>query len=309
MIAVILAKKILSLFLIMVMGAALVKSKVLRAEDSKSISVVTLYLVMPCVIISSFQVEYTEEIRDGLVLALIGAVLVHVVLIAVTAILGKALRWDPVEKDSAIYSNAGNLIIPIVTAMLGKEWIIYTSAFLSVQLILLWSHGKMVLCGEKKIDIKKIVTNVNMISILVGILLFICRIELPAVLQDSIDTVGSMVGPAAMIVTGMLIGNMDLKKLTAYRKLPMMIFVRLMGFPLLNILLLKISGLAGMVPAGETILLITLLATITPSASTITQMAQVYGKDADYASAINVATTLLCIVTMPLMVMLYQRVM
>lgn len=309
MIAIILAKKILSLFLIMVMGAALVKSKVLKAEDSKSISVVTLYLVMPCVIISSFQVEYTEEIRDGLVLALIGAVLVHVVLIAVTAILGKALRWDPVEKDSAIYSNAGNLIIPIVTAMLGKEWIIYTSAFLSVQLILLWSHGKMVLCGEKKIDIKKIVTNVNMISILVGILLFICRIELPAVLQDSIDTVGSMVGPAAMIVTGMLIGNMDLKKLTAYRKLPMMIFVRLMGFPLLNILLLKISGLAGMVPAGETILLITLLATITPSASTITQMAQVYGKDADYASAINVATTLLCIVTMPLMVMLYQRVM
>ena len=61
-----------------------------------------------------------------------------------------------------------------------------------------------------------------------------------------------------------------------------------------------------MVPAGQTILLITLLATITPSASTITQMAQVYGKGADYASAINVATTLLCIVTMPLMVMVYQ---
>lgn len=309
MIAVILAKKILSLFLIMVMGAALVKSKVLKAEDSKSISVVTLYLVMPCVIISSFQVEYTEEIRDGLVLALIGAVLVHVVLILVTAVLGKALRWDPVEKDSAIYSNAGNLIIPIVTAMLGKEWIIYTSAFLSVQLILLWSHGKMVLCGEKKIEVKKIATNVNMISVLVGILFFVCRIELPAVLQDSIDTVGSMIGPAAMIVTGMLIGNMNLKKLASYRKLPMMIFVRLIGFPLLNIILLKVSGLAGMVPAGETILLITLLATITPSASTITQMSQVYGKDADYASAINVATTLLCIVTMPLMVMIYQYIM
>ena len=292
----------------MVMGAALVKSKVLRAEDSKSISVVTLYLVMPCVIISSFQVEYTEEIRDGLILALIGAVLVHVALIAVTEILGRALGWDPVEKDSAIYSNAGNLIIPIVTAMLGKEWIIYTSAFLSVQLILLWSHGKMVLCGERRIEIKKIATNVNMISIFAGILLFICRIQLPAVLQDSIDTVGSMVGPAAMIVTGMLIGNMNLKKLFSYRKLPLMIFVRLVGFPVLNIALLKLSGLSRMVPAGETILLITLLATITPSASTITQMSQVYGKDADYASAINVATTLLCIVTMPLMVMIYQYI-
>ena len=55
-----------------------------------------------------------------------------------------------------------------------------------------------------------------------------------------------------------------------------------------------------------TTLLVSLLATCTPSASTITQMAQIYGKDADYASAINVVTTLLCIFTMPLMVALYQ---
>ena len=52
--------------------------------------------------------------------------------------------------------------------------------------------------------------------------------------------------------------------------------------------------------------MITLLAMTTPSASTVTQMAQVYGKDADYASAINVVTTLCCIFTMPLMVTLYQ---
>ena len=54
------------------------------------------------------------------------------------------------------------------------------------------------------------------------------------------------------------------------------------------------------------IVVVSLLATCTPSASTITQMAQIYGKDADYASAINVVTTLLCIFTMPLMVALYQ---
>ena len=49
----------------------------------------------------------------------------------------------------------------------------------------------------------------------------------------------------------------------------------------------------------------TFLATMTPSASTITNMSVVYGRDADYASAINVTTTLLCIITMPLMVALY----
>lgn len=49
----------------------------------------------------------------------------------------KVLKLDGVEETSLIYSNAGNLIIPIVTAILGKEWVIYTSAFLSVQLFLL----------------------------------------------------------------------------------------------------------------------------------------------------------------------------
>jgi len=53
-------------------------------------------------------------------------------------------------------------------------------------------------------------------------------------------------------------------------------------------------------------LLVTLLAAITPTASTIPQMAQLYDQDAAYASAINVMTTVVCVVTMPLMVMLYM---
>ena len=54
------------------------------------------------------------------------------------------------------------------------------------------------------------------------------------------------------------------------------------------------------------LLLIVFLAVITPSASTVTQMCQVYGNDSKYASAVNVMTTLLAIVTMPLMVLLFQ---
>ena len=56
------------------------------------------------------------------------------------------------------------------------------------------------------------------------------------------------------------------------------------------------------------LLLIVFLAVITPSASTITQMCQVYGNDSQYASAINVMTTLFSIVTMPLMVLLFQMI-
>ncbi len=306
MISLILAKKIFSLFLVMLLGFVLVRCGIVRSQDSKVLSMISLYLVMPCVIISAFQVDYQPEILSGLLLALAAAVILHLVLIVLIGLLGRVLKLDGVEETSLIYSNAANLIIPIVTAILGKEWVIYTSAFVSVQLFLLWSHAKMKLCGEKGIDLKKILTNVNMIAIFAGVVLFLLRVRLPAPVQDAVDSVSSMVGPMGMLILGMLIAGMDLKKLRDYRRLWWITLLRLVGVPLVSIALLKFSGLAALVPEGRTILLITLLATCTPSASTLTQMAQVYGKDADYASAINVVTTLLCIVTMPLMVALYQ---
>ncbi len=77
MIALILIRKIISLFLIILMGTILVKTKVLKTQDSKSISTVALYLVTPCSILNAFQVDYTTEIRDGLLLALFTAVVIH----------------------------------------------------------------------------------------------------------------------------------------------------------------------------------------------------------------------------------------
>ena len=86
-------------------------------------------------------------------------------------------------------------------------------------------------------------------------------------------------------------------------------FLRLVVIPVISLAILKISGLVNIHPDGKKLLLIVFLAVITPSASTITQMCQVYGNDSKYASAINVMTTLLSIITMPLMVLLYQTVM
>ena len=70
-------------------------------------------------------------------------------------------------------------------------------------------------------------------------------------------------------------------------------------------LLLKYLPLTTLVKDGKTILLISLMAVITPSATTIVQLAQLYDREPVYASTINVMTTLVSIVTMPLMVMFY----
>lgn len=164
----------------------------------------------------------------------------------------------------------------------------------------------MLICGEKRLELKKILTNINMIAILCGILLFLLQIHLPGPIDSAVRSLGAMIGPLAMLVAGMLIAGTTLKEVIAYPHIAMVTALRLVGVPFLILILLKYSGLAGLAENGSQILLVTLLATITPSASTITQMAQVYGKDARYAGAINVMTTLLCMISMPLMVYLYQ---
>ena len=139
--------------------------------------------------------------------------------------------------------------------------------------------------------------------------LFFAKIRLPEIITGTLSSVGAMIGPASMFVIGMLIGGMDLKKVLTNKKAYFISFMRLIVIPLIALLILKVSGLVGWNKEGEEILLIVFMAVISPVASTVTQMCQVYDNDSRYASTISVLTTLGAIVTMPLMVLVFQMVM
>ena len=305
-ISILLMEQIIQLFLMIFMGFLIVKAKLLNSEDSKVLSIVVLYLIIPCVIINAPQVDYTPQTVTGLLIALAGSVMTQVILLIVVSILGRVFHLNEVEVASIYYSNSGNLIVPIVTFILGKEWVLYGCVFMSVQLVFIWTHCKKIISRESVYDWRKIVLNINMISIAIGIVLFLTRIHLPEDINSTLSAVGGMIGPASMIVTGMLFAGMDFKQIFASKRVYFVTFLRLIVVPAITLVLIKFSYLASLSSNGPKIMLIVFLAIITPSASTVTQMCQVYGNDSQYASAINVVTTLLAIITMPLMVMLFQ---
>ncbi len=305
-ISILLMEQIIQLFLMIFMGFLIVKAKLLNSEDSKILSIIVLYLIIPCVIINAFQVDYTPQTVKGLLIALAGSVMTQVILLIVVSILGRVFHLNEVEVASIYYSNSGNLIVPIVTFILGKEWVLYGCIFMSVQLVFIWTHCKKIISRESVYDWRKIVLNINMISIAIGIVLFLTRIHLPEDINSTLSAVGGMIGPASMIVTGMLFAGMDFKQIFANKRVYFVSFFRLIIVPVIALFLIKCSQLSTFSSNGNKLMLIVFLAIITPSASTVTQMCQVYENDSQYASAINVVTTLLAIVTMPLMVMLFQ---
>jgi hypothetical protein len=304
-IASLILNQMLQFFLMMILGFVIVKVGLLKPEDSKVLSTLSIYIVMPCVIVNAFQIDFTAETAMGLLLAFGAAAALHVVLLVLNAVFRRLFHLDVVEQASVIYSNAGNLIIPIVTAVLGTEWVLYSSAFVSVQILLLWTHGKSLLCEEKQIDLKKIFSNVNILAILVGVLLFVLRIQLPSVVSSTFTSMGNLIGPLGMIIMGMLMAGSDLRAVFGKGRVYLVAALRLLACPLAALLVFKASGAAAWIPNADTILFISFLACTTPSAATVTQMAQVYDKNAAAASSVNIVTTLLCLATMPLMAQLY----
>lgn len=307
-ISILLMQQIVQLFLMIFMGYLIVKTGLVRDDDSKILSKIILYLIVPCVIINAFQVDYTTDTVKGLLIAFAASVMTQVVLLIVISAAGKLLHLNEVEIASVYYSNSGNLIVPIVTFILGQEWVLYGCVFMSVQLVFLWTHCKKIISREASYDWKKIILNINMISIFIGVILFFTKIRLPEIIGNTLASVGTMIGPASMIVTGMLFAGMNLKQIFANKRVYFITFLRLIAVPLIALVLIKLSNLASFSADGNKIMLIVFLAIITPSASTVTQMCQVYGNDSRYASAINVMTTLLSIITMPVMVMLFQMI-
>ena len=307
-ISILLMQQIVQLFLMIFMGYLIVKTGLVRDDDSKVLSKIILYLIVPCVIINAFQVDYTTDTVKGLLIAFAASVMTQVILLVVISVAGKLLHLNEVEVASVYYSNSGNLIVPIVTFILGQEWVLYGCVFMSVQLVFLWTHGKKIISRESSYDWKKVILNINMISIFIGVILFFTKIRLPEIIGNTLASVGTMIGPASMIVTGMLFAGMNLKQIFANKRVYFITFLRLIAVPLIALVLIKLSNLASFSADGNKIMLIVFLAIITPSASTVTQMCQVYGNDSRYASAINVMTTLLSIITMPVMVMLFQMI-
>ncbi len=301
-----LTKQIAELFIMILLGFILVKSSLLTKQDSKVLSTVALYIINPCVIINAFQVQYSQDVKNGIILSFLAAIIVHIIYIVGARMLGKVYTLNGVEKATIIYTNAGNLIIPLVQALLGKGWVVYTTGYILVSTIFIWTHGRMLICEETGFNVKELLKNVNVVASIIGILMFALKIQLPSLITETMDSMSATIAPISMIVAGMLIAGMDVKDCLKNKRLYSITFFKMIVFPLLAVCLLKFSSLSSMAKNGDMILLISLLASVAPTAASVTQIAQIYDADSEYASAYYFITTLLCILTMPFFVWIYQ---
>ena len=334
-----LVSKILSLLVLLGAGVVLVRTKLLKKEDSVTLSKISVFLLSPCVIVSSFSMQVDGQAGQNLLLCFFYAILANFLFLFLGTFLKRPLHLSPVEEMSLEYTNCGNFVLPIVAGVLGEEYLLYVSAYITVYNLLVWTHGihlfqerdknspeacsnkdyfkevcsKEDYCkaghskeeysnGEHKANaLFKILFNLNILAILFGVFLFFTKISLPAPLSLAISDLGKMIGPISMLITGIVLGTMSFKKILSYRRIYMITAFRLLLFPSIYLLLISIlSRIEGFLD-NPVLFLVTFLSAMAPSAANVSQFAILYGKEEEYASCINIFTSLCTILSMPIL--------
>lgn len=304
-----LLEQILAMMLMVLSGFILAKCGLLNSEESRIVSRVVIYILTPAILLDGFQTPLERNKLEGLAAALLAAILIYLVFLGCARLMRRG-RWPLTEGEEAsiVYSNSGNLIVPIVLNTLGSEYVIYSCAYLLVQNVVTWTHGQVLLGGEKNLTVKKVLTNPCITAIYTGLILFLCNIQLPGPLGGAVSSLGNCLGPVSMVLIGVMLAEVDFKK--AFSSLPIYrtIALRLVVYPLLAIAILWGVGRIWWGPGDVSgALMVMVLCASGPAATTLTQMAQLYSHpESGYMSSINAVSTVLSSITMPVMLFLYQ---
>lgn len=277
------------------------RKDILTDEMCKSLSWIVVNLANPAMIISGSINSENGIAGKELIMTMILAVGVYAGLILVSLILPFVLR---VPKKSAgvyrvmtIFSNIGFMGFPVISALYGTEALLYASVFLIAFNLLIYTYGILALQskdGEReKLNLKK-VFNIGVLCCFLSIILSFVQIPMPSFVKTTVSTLSNLTSPLSMMVIGASMANIDIKKLFMDVKLLLFAVLKLVVVPVAGLFLLKNFI------HNEMLLGVCMVMIATPVASMTAMLAQQYDGDYELASRSVALTTILSVVTMPL---------
>ena len=221
--AIIAARQVLQLLLMILAGAVCCKAGVFKPQDKSILSNILLYLVVPAMVIDSYLVEFDPETFRNLLSAFGLSILALAIglAVAVLATCRVAKENRAILRFACGFSNAAYMGFPLIKALFGSEGLLYASAFVTVFNIALWTIGYGIVSGSAsaKEIVHSIVTCPCILAVALGLVLYLGRVPVPEVLAGPIGTIGNMNTPLSMIITGATIASSDLKKLLQNKNL------------------------------------------------------------------------------------------
>lgn len=285
---------------LIVLGWLLTKLHILDSNGSSILSTLVVHVFSPALIISSVLTGGLQGEGDTVIEALICGVFLYALLIIIAIILYAKSKASTEEvsicKMIMIFANTAFVGYPILRALYG-DFAVFVFSLMHLPFnILIFTYGRALLeKGNKKKLTLKDVFSVGTISSIIALIIYFGHITLPDSCVDFFSVLGDACVPLSMIVIGVSLSNASWKDIIQCRSINIVVFLRLIILPVFLALLtlpLPISSfnrellvISGALPAG----------------SMIVVLAKEYHANDRIASAGVFATTLLSVITIPIM--------
>lgn len=298
----IIIESIISLFTIIIVGIYCAKKKIITSQINKGLINILIQIALPCMILSSFIFTYDDAIKTNVVKTFYYSIAAYILMI-----LSSYLLLIPIKNEKKtilhfanVFVNTGYVGFPILYSIYGNEGIVYGSIFNIFFVILVWTYGVILYKGnlqknDLKQEIKKILLNPSILAVCAGIILMILNLQLPDALLFSIKSIGNITGPLSMIIIGVIISDVKIKKYIKEWTIYYGVFIKLILIPLI----VYLSSLL----LGETSKVINtvIIMSAMPASAMTSILADTYHKEKDYAAVIVSATTLLSLISVTLL--------
>ena len=201
-----------------------------------------------------------------------------------------------ISQMGIMISNMGFMGIPLVQVVLGEEYVFYVSACIAAQIPITFTYGIWLISQDKgEVSPKRILSNPAIIAVFVGVALFFASIELDGITKATASGLSGLNTGLAMIVLGSYLAQADLRGILRNKNLYLTHFIRLVVVPLIIVAILWVM------PLSTPIKLTLLIAFAAPSGTVAAIFPQMFNKDYRFGAGLVSSSTLLSLLTMPIM--------
>ena len=292
----------LKLFLLLVLGFVLFKCHIFDEYTNKKISALIVNVASPMLIISS--IAGVEGNDKSIVFLMIGAgILMYIGFIILGKIINRIFPFPkkdwPVYECMVVFANTGFMGYPVLLDVFGQEAVFYASLIHMAFNFFVYTYAIMCITkgddNEFKLNFKQLLTP-GIVLIFIGILIYLFDIQLPSVLMDTVNSVGSLTAPLSMMMIGSSLAVYPIKDSFTDWRSYVFAFVRLIIVPFVTMIVCRLLHI------NPYYANITIITNAMPVGSMVLMLATQYNANVKIVTRNIVVSTLLSVITIPIVV-------
>ena len=294
-------KQVLILVIEIGVGYYFAKKGKIPASALSVLTFICCTIALPCAIIYPvINLDNSPEVWRNLSTGILIILCCAVVQILVCLLLFRKAedKTRAVYQMATVYGNSAFMGIPLVSAILGSEAVIYATLMVIFDTVFLFAHASMAMSGKKptpKFILSKIF-GLATVSLLIGLAILVSGIKLPDVVTTCMVDLKGMMTPVAMLIIGTQLAQQDFKSIFKNPTYYTVSGIKLIVWPLIFIAcLLPFKGVFPMLAIVAII-----ICKATPQAAVLGVLADANGLDGKAAASVVGLTTIISVVTLPI---------